>query len=58
MSLIPKNSWKDVKLIKSSVARTLIPPACYNRSYVKTFFLVFFGLISFLIWIESYFFIV
>lgn len=48
MSLNPKNSWKDVKLIKSSVARTVIPPACYKRSYVKTFFWYFLDLFLFL----------
>jgi omega-6 fatty acid desaturase (delta-12 desaturase) len=48
MSFTKENSWKDVKLIKSSVARAMIPKACYDRSYIKTYFWYFFDLLLFL----------
>ncbi len=40
--------WNEVKLIKSSDARTVIPERCYKRSYVKNFFWYFFDLFLFL----------
>ncbi|MBL7481317.1 fatty acid desaturase [Legionella bononiensis] len=40
--------WKQVKEIKSSVARTSIPHECYKQSQVKNLFWYFFDLILFL----------
>ena len=42
------NSWVQVKEIKSSAARTVIPPECYKRSQLKTLFWYFFDLMFFL----------
>lgn len=39
--------WKQVKEIKSSVARTSIPNECYKQSQVKTLFWYFFDLTFF-----------
>ncbi|RUR05423.1 fatty acid desaturase [Legionella sp. km772] len=43
-----KHLWREVKLIKSSEARTAIPEACYKRSFAKNFFWYFGDLFLFL----------
>lgn len=40
--------WKKVKEIKSSVARSIIPPECYKRSQLKTLFWYCFDFMLFL----------
>jgi len=50
-----KQLWEQVKQIKSSVARTIIPNECYKRSSFKTLFWYFFDIALFLFGISVVF---